>query len=94
MPSKAIITCLSPGLKEILDRESEHIAKPSDRKTFQDLLKAAPDCEDGAMIGVELEGKRAKRAPSSYNLFIGECIKGRGGTMSSCALEWKEKNRK
>ena len=37
------------------------------------------------------KGKRAKRAPSKYNIFIGECMKGDGKTMKQCAADYKKK---
>ena len=52
---------------------------------------------------VEVYGKkekkpRKKRAPSQYNLFIGDCIKAKEGPvterMKACAVEWKEEKRK
>jgi len=36
----------------------------------------------------QMSAKRSKRAPSEYNLFIGECMKG-GGSMKDCALRYK-----
>jgi len=35
-------------------------------------------------------GRRAKRAPSKYNIFMGECVK-EGGNFKTCAVKWKTK---
>lgn len=35
-------------------------------------------------------GKRVKRAPSKYNIFMGECVK-EGGNFKTCAVKWKKK---
>jgi len=35
-------------------------------------------------------GKRTKRAPSKYNIFMGECVK-KGGNSKTCAVDWKKK---
>jgi len=32
---------------------------------------------------------RAKRAPSKYNIFMGECVK-KGGDFRKCAGKWKQ----
>lgn len=37
-------------------------------------------------------GKRAKRAPSKYNIFMGACVK-EGGNFKTCAVKWKEKKK-
>ena len=34
--------------------------------------------------------QRVKRAPSKYNIFMGECVK-EGGDFRSCAKDWKKK---
>lgn len=41
------------------------------------------------------KGTRGKRAPSSYNIFLGSCVKGKSGPITqrfkSCVEEWKRK---
>ena len=37
-----------------------------------------------------LRKKRSKRAPSEYNIFIGECMK-QGKTMKECAIEYRKR---
>jgi len=50
------------------------------------------------VYGKEEKKTRKKRAPSEYNIFIGECIKGETGPvperMKTCAIEWKEEKKK
>lgn len=36
-------------------------------------------------------GVKKKRKPSKYNIFIGNCMRGGGSDMKSCATEYKEK---
>ncbi len=43
----------------------------------------------GDLLG--LAQKIPCRTPSEYNIYIGECMKQKKGTMKECAIEWKEK---
>jgi len=58
------------------------------------------DCRTGQPIELGKAGKvkRAKRAPSAYNIFLGQCVKGKTGDIKvrfkSCVEEWKKKKGK
>lgn len=104
MANKLMITCLSTGLKKILEAESHHIEDAAAKRTFDQLVQAVPDCKNGAVVGLETENHtskpgRSKRAPSPYTLFIGQCIKERPKdqpvpqAMKGCALKWRERKR-
>lgn len=64
------------------------------------ILKIEDDgCRLMREAAIEVYGKkekktRKKRAPSEYNIFIGECIKAGEGPvperMKACAIDWKE----
>ena len=64
------------------------------------ILKIDGDgCRLMREAAVEVYGKkekktRKKRAPSKYNIFMGECVKGKTGDVKvrfkECAVEWKE----
>ena len=89
------IPCLHPKLKELIAREFQS----------EDLswLKGVADCRQGVVV--ELCGGRGrgagKRAPSAYNLFVGECFKRHGvksfgqagGVMKQCAAEWRARKK-
>jgi len=58
------------------------------------------DCETGEPVnpcgkGTSKDGRRVKRAPSKYNIFMGECIKKHSGAIQErfkkCAAEYKKK---
>ena len=49
--------------------------------------------EEVARILTKTPGVRKKRAPSAYNIFIGECMK-QGKPMAQCAFEYKKKKMK
>lgn len=63
------------------------------------LIEEMPSCPAGMPIGVDVGAggggtrTRTKRAPSAYNLFVGDCLKG-GATMSECAKRWKAQKAK
>lgn len=89
MPHRAIITCLSPDAKEALDSLSD--------QDLRELLAEIPECSKGDLHLESDAGKekRAKRAPSKYNIFVGECLRARpeGAKvteyMKTCAIRWK-----
>jgi len=39
------------------------------------------------------KGTRKKRAPSAYNIHIGQCMK-QGGSMKDCASQWSQRKGK
>lgn len=93
------ITCLSPEAKELMAEALSAMGEDGSQ------IYAVPDCSEGAVgFGTGAGGGRrssgapkTKRAPSKYNLFIGECMRarkpdGRAGAtqaMKECAVEWK-----
>lgn len=100
MPA-ATLTCLAPGLKKIIQHEAvTHIPDLAERKLFLDLVAAMADCQ-GTLMGFEAPdasgtqpGRRTKRAPSAYNLFIRRCASstakgGEGKNLKTCAVEWR-----
>lgn len=89
--------CLGHSLKEL-------IAKAHPELT--DGLNKVPDC--GSDLGMELvcgglrrsREKKTGRAPSTYNLFISSCMKGKvkgfgqaAEVMRGCAAQWREKKK-
>jgi len=56
------------------------------------------DCETGESVDLIPEGKvktKRTRAPSQYNIHMGQCVKSKTGPIkerfSFCAAEWKKK---
>ena len=94
---RVIITCISPGLKQILQSELHHIEDMRQREAFTELVNAAPECSNGGIVGLEVEepspsrGRGERRRPSAYNLYIGECLKRGDRSMKQCALEWRQR---
>ena len=97
------LTCLAPGLKRIIEHEAvTHIPDLAERQIFLRLVAALADCQ-GTFMGFEAapvsepqpgSTKRAKRAPSAYNLHMKKCASskakgGQGKDFKSCAVEWK-----
>ena len=102
MPHRVVLTCISPAVKKILQAEAHHVTDSKTRQTFEALLKETPDCRNGAVVGLETDDgqtkpRRAKRPPSEYNLFIGQCIRERPKdqpvpqAMKGCALKWRQR---
>lgn len=95
------ISCLSPGLKLILQAEARHIEDAAEKRAYLKLLEALADCSPGVLIGIDAgeseRGRRrsdTKRAPSAYNLFIKKCASskakgGEGKDFKACTLAWK-----
>ena len=92
------ISCIHPGLKTIMVHEAaSHIADLTERQIFLRLVSALPDCQ-GTLIGLETTStgaqRRAKRAPSFYNLHMKKCASskakgGEGKDFKACAVEWR-----
>lgn len=83
------IPCLGTDAKEALRGLGDN--------KLTKLMDAIADC--GGPLEVQLCIKK-KRAPSSYNIFIGKCMKEKGenpslkdapSRMRKCAAEWKSK---
>ena len=86
------ISCLGEGLKQVLLHEGRHIEEPGEKAAYERGLRNIPTCPVGMLIGIEPapagRGGRAKRAPSAYNIFVGDCLR-EGKTLKQCAVEWK-----
>ena len=87
----ASIRCLRPDVKAQLVK-----------LTGDPRIHSVPECEDGSAIGFHRGrggGGGAKRAPSAYNVFMGQCVKAKGNgrpvqeRFSECVVEWKAKKR-
>ena len=81
--SEKTTTCISSDAKDLL---LEAFPANTELATF---LK-----DDMATCAVEGKPKKAKRAPSEYNIFIGSCLKEQGfgdagANMKKCAALWK-----
>ena len=97
MPATSI-SCIHPGLKAILTHEAaSHIVDLAERQIFLRLVAAMADCP-GMLIGLETTStgapRRAKRAPSAYNLYLKKCASskakgGEGKDFKTCAVEWR-----
>lgn len=88
MANRAVITCLSPSAKETLDILSD--------QDLRELLAEIPECSSGDLhLESDAKAEKTKRAPSKYNIFVGECLKDRpeGAKvtefMKTCAIRWK-----
>ena len=107
--AKQGIICISDLAKrEILDRANRTKLTAEENEQVSMMLEL-PQCPDdkflmvGEVTGGVSRGRKSggKRAPSAYNLFIGECMK-RGKIksfgeapqkMRECAVEWKQKKK-
>ena len=86
--------CISAESKELL---ALAFPQHSDLITF--ITDTVTTCAfEGVPVGRKKSG--VKRAPSAYNIFVGECLKRRPSgqqvteAMKGCAVEWKAKKAK
>ncbi len=89
--SQLIITCLSPFVRETLLE-----------LTGDTRVDTVPECPPGTRIKIAFAKTagtpRRKRAPSEYNLFIKECVRGRSKDESTpdafrrCASRWRKRS--
>lgn len=94
------ISCLHPQFKAILVREATtQIPDLAERQIFLRLVAILADCQ-GMLIGLEAtpvrDQRRAKRAPSPYNLFLKQCASskakgGEGKDFKTCTVEWRQR---
>lgn len=88
-----VIKCLSERAKKRLDELADELGADSDTKEY---IRSIDVCGSGKFMELEEEARRrsrGKRAPSAYNIFIGECMKGTGKDLKTCAVEWKDQKR-
>lgn len=84
------ISCISPDLRDDLQAL---LRKSGASRRDIALLDEIPECEVG-VIKIRKGRGGGKRAPSQYNLFIGECMAGGKKDLKSCAGEWREQKGK
>jgi hypothetical protein len=85
MAKPIICLCVSRPVKELL---LEQARKPPTSKNAFKFIEELNICGDGAAMQVSTG--REKRAPSEYNIFIGDCMRGGTKNLKTCALEWKQ----
>jgi hypothetical protein len=64
---------------------------------FKELMQEIIDErleEKLATLNVGGGNGKKKRAPSDYNIFIGECMKEPGNDMKACVIKWNDKKDK
>lgn len=91
MAAKRCTPCVAPEVREFISRTFPDVA------TAQ-MLARLPDCTSGEALNV-CGGRRGGRAPSAYQAFIGECLRGKKvkgfadapAKMKACAQEWRER---
>lgn len=93
----SVISCLGAEAKVSLMRD---ISRQD--AGLAELLSDLPTCKGRTPIGFSQTGKRAKRPPTAYQQFVGECLKAKSiksfneapKAMRGCAQEWKAKQGK
>lgn len=60
------------------------------KKIVKEIVKEEFDKAVEELKATRPSGRRVKRAPSKYNIFMGACVK-EGGNFKTCAVKWKEK---
>lgn len=93
------LTCLSPQVKALIQKELHLISDEATRKVFTEIVKVVASCPAGQQVGVELlesgrggRARREKRAPSEYNTFTGNCMR-QGKSMKECAVAWRRQKK-
>lgn len=81
------ISCMSPKLR---DEVLELLKDSGAPKSAMDVLREVPDCDKGVIKIRKGRAKGEKRAPSPYNVYIGNCMRGTGKSLSTCAAEYKK----
>ena len=87
---KRCVPCLHPGVKKALAKEFPAAVG---------ILKQVPDCIDGTLIELCLNGK-GRRRPNPRAQFIGQCIREEyrkakrpvPQLMKECSLRWSHHN--
>ena len=92
MPKTVILTCLSPQAKDLIEDTLESIEDPDAKEIFREIIGIVADCDDGRLVGVEIQetnaSGRRKRTPTPFNNFIAFCAKGGQKSLTECAREW------
>ena len=90
--------CIPPDIRSTLvDIIAELDIANNIRNSILDEIGQTPDCAEEAKSGKK--ASKTKRAPSAYNIHIGECMKrlGKGvaapDRMRQCAGEWRQKSK-
>ena len=91
------LTCLAPGLKQILEQEAHHL-DPETHRVFMRLIEQVAGCPPGMLMGVGGSNAKPKRAPSAYNNFMKDCASkrengGQGKDFKTCTVEWRSRKR-
>ena len=92
MPKTVVLTCLAPQAKDLIEETLESIEDEDAKQIFQEIIGIVADCDDGRLLGVEVQETtatgRRKRAPNPFNNFIAFCAKGGQKSLTECAREW------
>jgi hypothetical protein len=86
--------CLNDSEKKLLsklvDEKMQGSALSADELSeLTEMRKSAIACVQSSKSSTD-EPKK-KRKPSKYNIFIGNCMRGGGSNMKTCAVEYKKK---
>jgi len=91
------ISCISPGLREILMAEAKQIEDREERKAFLEILEELKECPKGVLLGIEdgWRKRRGTREPSAYNLHMRQCMLprekgGKGTDFRGCVAQWRQ----
>ena len=92
MPNE--VTCASPEVVALISQAVKGSAmSPAKKRNEIERWKSLESCDTGAPLETKAKkgkGGGGKRAPSAYNIHVGECMKS-GSTMKQCAASWKTK---
>lgn len=86
--------CLNDSEKKLLSKLVDEKVQGS--ALSADELGELTEMKKNAIACVQSSGSstdepKKKRKPSKYNLFIGDCMRGGGKDMKSCAVDYKKK---
>lgn len=77
-------------LSDLVDEKIRNSALSSDE--LSELTKMKGNAIACIQLSETSEtGVKKKRKPSKYNIFIGNCMRGGGSDMKTCAVEYKKK---
>ena len=93
-------TCVPPDLRKLLSGIIQELDVSSNaRSSVLNSIKVLPDCEEPYTKKTKRGSSKEKRAPSAYNVFVGECLRSdamkkvspQTKRMSLCAQQWKKR---